>query len=126
MSRQDAYRAIVDAVDRMVNRGEEADRLLRTVVELLVERLHHASWAGILLVEGDELALGPQSGTRAEAARLAVPIRYEGRKVGELALESEKGDAFDDEDQHSLNRVATLISQHVLVAWDTAGEEWSP
>jgi putative methionine-R-sulfoxide reductase with GAF domain len=126
VTKQDAYCAIVDAVDRMVNRGAEADRLLRDVVDLLVERLPHVSWAGIRLVEGGELILGPQSGTRAEAARVAVPIAYEGREVGELALEADRADAFDAEDQHWLERVAMLISQHALVGWDTAGEAWNP
>ena len=110
----------------MVNRGEEADRLLRAVVELLAERLPGMSWAGIRLVEGSELVLGPQCGTRAEAARLAVPIAYEGQEVGELALESNREDAFDDEDARWLDRIATLISLHALVAWDTAGEAWNP
>jgi putative methionine-R-sulfoxide reductase with GAF domain len=126
VSKTDAYRAVVNAVDRLVNRGEEADRLLGSVVELLAERLPQASWAGIRLVEGGELVLGPQSGTRAEVARVAVPIAYEGREVGELALESAEADSFDDEDRRSLERVATLISQHTLVAWDTEGEGWNP
>jgi putative methionine-R-sulfoxide reductase with GAF domain len=55
-----------------------------------------------------------------------VPIVYAGRAVGELALESAETDAFDDEDRHSLERVATLVSQHALVAWDTRGESWRP
>ena len=126
MTRQDGYRAIADAVDRRVNRGEEADRLLRAVVELLVERLPHVSWAGIRLVESGELVLGPQSGTRAGASRLAVPIAYEGGTIGELAVESDAPDAFDEEDRRWLVRIAKLISLHALVGWDTAGEAWSP
>jgi putative methionine-R-sulfoxide reductase with GAF domain len=123
---EDAYRAIVDAVDRMVNRGEEADRLLRTVVELLVERLPQVSWAGIRLVEAGELLLGPQSGSSAGAAQLAVPITYEGGTIGELVVEAGETNAFGEEDRRWLERIATLVSQHALVAWDTAGEAWNP
>ena len=126
MSKQDAYRAVVDAVDRMVNRGDDADAVLRAVVDLLHERLDHASWIGISLVEGSELALGPSQGSHAAGSALAVPVRYDRRLVGEVVLESQAPDAFDDVDREALERIATLISQHTLVAWDTAGEAWTP
>jgi L-methionine (R)-S-oxide reductase len=162
----DAYRAVVDAVDRMVNRGDEADAVLRTVVDLLDERLPHFSWTGIYLVEGDDLVLGPWRGPQAtEHARIpvgqgicgaaaatgrtevvddvnadprylacfpstrseiVVPIAYEGRVVGEIDVDSDQPAAFDDEDRRSLERIATLISQHALVAWDTGGARWLP
>jgi putative methionine-R-sulfoxide reductase with GAF domain len=124
--RSDAYRGVVDAVDRMVNRGDEADQVVRATVELLAGRLPRVEWAGISFVEGGELAPGPTSGVEATGSRLAVPIEYEGRTVGELAVASSDPEVFDDEDASSLERVATLISQHTLVAWDTAGEAWSP
>ena len=123
--RRDAYRGIVAAVDRLVNRGEEADAVLRAVVQLL-EAVPHVSWAGISLVEGAGLTLGPACGSHATGSRLTVPIVYEGRAVGEIAVESSAPDAFDEDDRPSLERVATLISQHALVAWDTAGEAWNP
>jgi putative methionine-R-sulfoxide reductase with GAF domain len=126
----DSYRGVVDAIDRMVNRGDEADRVLRTVVELLHGRLGHVSWVGISLVEGDRLVLGPAQGLpasdRTTHSETAVPISYDGRVVGEIALESGRPGAFDDEDGRYLGRIATLISQHALVAWDTGGEAWSP
>ena len=125
-SKRDAYRGIVAAVDRMVNRGDEADAVLRAVVDLLEERLAHVAWVGISLVESDELVLGPSRGSRADGSAFAVPIDYEGRPVGELAVEANEPDAFVDEDRVSLERIAVLISQHALVAWDTKGEEWSP
>jgi putative methionine-R-sulfoxide reductase with GAF domain len=125
-SKLDAYRGIVAAVDRMVNRGDEADAVLRAVVDVLYERLDHVSWVGISLVEDGELILGPSRGSQADGSRLSVPIEYEGRTVGELALEAREQVPFDDEDRASLGRVAVLISQHALVAWDTAGEAWNP
>ena len=125
-SRGDAYRGIVDAVDRLVNRGDEADAILRAVVDLLHERLDHVAWAGISLVEGGELELGPARGTRATGSSLAVSIDYDGRRMGELSVDSAEPNAFDDEDRRALGRIATLVSQHALVGWDNAGEAWKP
>jgi hypothetical protein len=48
-----------------------------------------------------------------------MPVRFQGSAVGELQVD---GDA----DQAFLERVATLISAHVLIGWDTAGEPWEP
>ena len=126
MTKEDDYRAIVDAVDRMVNRGDEADAVLRAVVELLLDRLDHVAWAGISLVEDSGLELGPSHGERASGSMSVVGIEYDGRKVGEIALESDEAGAFDKDDLGALERIATLISQHALVAWDTAGETWKP
>jgi GAF domain-containing protein len=166
VSKRDAYHAIVDAVDRMVNRGDEADAVLRAVVDLLHDRLEHFSWVGIYLVEGDDLVLGPWRGPEATEhvripvgegicgaaaatgrtevvddvnsdprylacfpstrSEIVVPIAHEGRVVGEIDVDSDEPSAFDEEDRRSLERIATLISQHALVAWDTAGEAWSP
>ena len=122
--KSDAYRGVVDAVDRMVNRGDEADAVLRAVVDLLYERLPHCSRVGISLVEDGELVLGPSRG--AETGRpfeARIPIEFEGRVVGELGLDCEH---VDDEDRSALERIAVLISQHALVAWDTGGEAWNP
>jgi len=69
----DAYRAVVDAVDRMINRGDEADAVLRAVVDLLDERLPHFSWTGIYLVEGDDLVLGPWRGPQA-TEHVRIPV----------------------------------------------------
>ena len=110
----------------MVNRGDEADAVLRGVVDVLHELLDHVSWVGISLVEDGELELGPSRGERAAGSSIEVPIEYERRAVGELTLQSNNPHAFDEEDRRSLERVATLISHHALVAWDTAGEPWNP
>lgn len=160
-TKSDAYRAILDAVDRMVNRGDDPDDLLRAVVDLL-ERLPHFSWVGIYLVEDGDLVLGPWRGPRAtEHVRIAVgegicgaaaasgrtevvddvtadprylacfpstrseivvPIAYQGRVVGEIDVDSDEPAAFDDEDRRALERLATLISRHAVVACDSGGE----
>ncbi|MGH3012808.1 MAG: GAF domain-containing protein [Gaiellaceae bacterium] len=58
----DTYRGALEAVDRIVNGGQEADEVLRKTVEALHERFDHYSWIGIYLVEGDDLVLGPWKG----------------------------------------------------------------
>jgi hypothetical protein len=45
-----------------------------------------------------------------------VPIRYEGRVIGELRVGREAQD---------LNAVAEAIAPLCLVAWDTGGVPWS-
>ena len=63
----------LEAVDGILNRGGDADDVLRDVVEVLKERFDHYSWIGIYLVEGDELVLGPWKGPEAtEHTRIPV------------------------------------------------------
>ena len=114
----DTRRGVVDAVDRILNRGGDADDVLRAVVAVLVER-GAARWAGILFAEGEEFVLGPQTGEPDEARRLDVPIVYRGEQVGVLTTDGAR-------DVELLERVATLISAHVLLGWDTGGERWTP
>ena len=118
MSSADLPRGAVDAVDRILNRGGDPDDVLRAVVAALVER-GGCRWAGILFAEGDELVLGPQAGEPEEARRVDVPIVYRGERVGVLAADGAP-------DRALLERVAVLVSAHVLLGWDTGGEAWTP
>jgi putative methionine-R-sulfoxide reductase with GAF domain len=106
----------LDAVDRILNRGGDADDVLRAVVGVLVERAGCA-WAGILFVEDGKLVLGPQAGEQQPDARLQIPVVYKGERVAELVVDGPADRAF-------LERVALLISAHCLVGWDTGGVPW--
>jgi hypothetical protein len=108
----------LEAVDRILNRGGDADDVLREVVAALVER-GGCAWAGIAFVEDGALVLGPQAGEPDEERRATVPIAYRGEQVGELRADG-CGDAA------LLERVAVLVSAHVLLGWDTGGEGWEP
>jgi hypothetical protein len=77
------------------------------------------TWACVSFAEGGRLVPGPASGEPDERRRVHVPVDYRGDRVGELAVDGEAGAAF-------LDRVATLISAHVLLGWDTRGERWEP
>jgi hypothetical protein len=106
----------LDAVERIVNRGGDADDVLRQAVDVL-SRLY--PYVSIWFVEEGRLVQGPLAGDVTDAER--YPIAFQGTKVAEL----EVGSASDD-DRALLERVATLVSAHAMVGWDTGGERWEP
>ena len=108
----------LEAIDRILNRGGDADDVLRAVVTALHERGGYA-WAGLFFVEGDELVLGPAAGEPDEPQRTTVPVRWQNERIAELAV-----DGAAAEDAPILERVAVLVSGHCLVGWDTGGEAW--
>ena len=57
--------------------------------------------------------------TRSE---IVVPVRYEGTVVAEIDIDSDTPAAFGAADREFLERVATVISPHCLVGWDTGGD----
>ena len=63
----------LEAIRRTLERGGDADDVLRQVVGLLQERFEHYSWVGIYLVEGDELVLGPWQGPEA-TEHVRIPV----------------------------------------------------
>lgn len=73
-------------------------------------------------VNADERYLACFLSTRSE---IVVPISYQGRVVGEIDIDSDEPAAFGEADRTLLERVATLVSHHALVAWDTGGLSWS-
>jgi hypothetical protein len=105
-------------VELIVSRGDDADDVLRAVVRTLVER-GGARWAGILFAEGDDFLLGPQAGEPDEYKRLYVPVIYDGKQIGILVADGARSVSV-------LERVAELVSTHVLLGWDTGGERWTP
>ena len=109
-----------EAIDSILNRGGDADDVLRQVVAVLHEQAGYA-WAGIFFVEDGALVLGPEAGTPNEAARTRTPVTWQGERVAELAV-----DDAPEEDRMFLERVALLVSGHCLVGWDTGGESWVP
>jgi len=119
------YRGALEAFDRIVNRGGDADQVLRTIVELLHDLFEHYEWVGISFVEGETLVLGPWVGKEAmKGPQMQIPILYEGQVVGELGVEPDPATAFSAEDRTFFERVALLISPYCLVGWDTGGQPW--
>jgi hypothetical protein len=108
----------LEAIDRILNRGGDADDVLRDIVATLVER-GGCAWAGIAFVEDGALVLGPQAGEPDETRRTELEIAFKGDKVGEVWA-----DCCDE--RALLERVAVLVSAHVLLGWDTGGVDWEP
>lgn len=106
------------AIERIVERGGDADDILRDVVAALHEQAGYP-WAGILFVESGGLVLGPEAGEPGSAPRTTVPVAWQDERVAELAVDGAPGD-----DEPFLGSVAQLVSGHCLVGWDTGGEPW--
>ena len=69
----DSYRSALESIDRILNRGGDADEVLRQVVSVLHDRFDHYSWVGLYFVEGDELVLGPWKGPQA-TEHVRIPV----------------------------------------------------
>ena len=108
----------LETVERILGEADDADDVLREVVSALVDP-GGCAWAGIAFVEDGELVLGPSAGVPHEERRERVDIAFRGDKVGELWADgTPAGDL--------LEQVAALVSAHVLLGWDTGGEQWEP
>ena len=84
----------LEAIDRILNRGGDADDVLRAVVDVLHDRFEHYSWVGIYLVEGEELALGPWRGPEA-TEHVRIPV---GEGICGAAAASGETEVVDDVD----------------------------
>ncbi len=87
-----AFRGALEAVDRIVNRGGDADDVLRAVVDVLHDRFDHYSWVGIYLVEDGELVLGAWRGPE-ETEHVRIPI---GEGICGAAAASGETEIVDD------------------------------
>src|SRR5205823_2864102 len=79
VSRTAIHRGALEALDRILNRGGDADDVLREVVTLLHERAGYG-FAGIAFSEEGRLELGPTAGSAIGPAGV-FPISYRGTRV---------------------------------------------
>jgi len=82
----------LEAIDRILNRGGDADEVLRQVVSILHDRFDDYSWVGIYLVEGDDLVLGPWQGPEA-TEHVRIPV---GQGICGAAAASGETEIVDD------------------------------
>jgi hypothetical protein len=116
----DANRGALDAVERIINRGGDADDVLRSVVAAVHERIPRFARVAIAFVEDGRLELGPEAGNGG-GEEIRSPVTFAGARVAELIVQrTEPAD-----DGPFLERVATLISPYCLVGWDTQGVPWA-
>ncbi len=116
----DTYRGALAAVERILNRGGDADDVLRAVVGSLHERVPHFTWVGLAFMEEGQLQLGPEAGD-GEGEEVRALVMFEGAPVAELLVRRSQ----NADDGPFLERVAMLVSPYCLVGWDTQGVPWS-
>ena len=87
-----SHSGALEAIDRIVNRGGEADEVLRSVVDVLHDQFDHYSWVGIYLVEGDDLVLGPWKGPEA-TEHVRIPV---GQGICGAAAATGRTEVVDD------------------------------
>ena len=116
----DTHRGALQSVERILDRGGDADDVLRAVVAAILDSVPHFTWVGIAFMEEGRLELGPEAGGGDGEEQRAL-VTFEGAPVAELIVRrTEAGD-----DRPFLDRVATLVSPYCLVGWDTQGVPWS-
>ena len=108
----------LEQIERVVAGGGEADDVVREVVRILHEQL--GRFVRLSFVEANRIVPGPAAGEPADTT--AFPVRFGDAEVAELEVAGE----LSAGDRDLLERVATLIAEHALVAWDTGGEAWEP
>jgi hypothetical protein len=119
----DSHRGAIEAVERLLNRGGDADDVLRAVVRTLHERLPHLERVWIEFIEKDQRVTGPSAGETAHEHPRTFPVRFQGAEVALLAVPDA---VLADADAAMLERVATIVAPYCLVGWDTGGERWEP
>ena len=106
----------LEALSHVLDRGGEADDVLRSVVEVLAGE-PGVEWAAIAFLEEGELVVGPEAGVADASRRTRTEILFQGSRVGELWIDGGL-------DASLRTRVAALVSAHVLIGWDTGGTPW--
>jgi hypothetical protein len=99
------YRGALEAVERILNRGGDAEDVLRGVLDALGAR--GISFARLQLAGGGGLEVGERR------ASIAAPVAYEGSEIGSLEVAAD--------DRAFVERVATLIS-HYVARLETGGD----
>jgi L-methionine (R)-S-oxide reductase len=92
MTSRPEHTGALEAVQRVMNRGGDADDVLREVVSLLHERFDRYSWVGIYLVEDGDLVLGPWAGPEA-TEHVRIPV---GQGICGAAAASGRTEVVDD------------------------------
>jgi L-methionine (R)-S-oxide reductase len=82
----------LEELEGILERGGDADDVLREVVSFLHDRFAHYSWVGIYLVEGDDLVLGPWRGPEA-TEHVRIPV---GQGICGAAAASGRTEVVDD------------------------------
>lgn len=86
------FSGALEELGGILERGGDADDVLREVVSFLHDRFERYSWVGIYLVEGDDLVLGPWRGPQA-TEHVRIPV---GQGICGAAAASGRTEIVDD------------------------------
>ncbi len=109
---------VVVSIGRVVDEAADADAALREVVRILAAEPGVAHVA-IAFVEEGVFVVGPHAGVADATRRTIAPVLYQDAVVGELRVDGVVAPEL-------VTQVARLIAAHVLLGWDTGGEDWVP
>lgn len=144
------YKKASYEIEKIISKSKS---VLEDVVGFLNKNFDYYSWVGIYIVKGNDLILGPWSGSQATEhkkipigigicgsaaatgkteiiadvnsdsrylscfvstkSELVVPIKKEGKIVGELDIDSDIKNAFKKEDKFFLEKIADMLSEHI-------------
>ena len=112
----------------------DPSRLLQNCIGYLYEKFTKYSWAGIYIVKGNNLVLGPWKGKQATEhtkipigkgicghaacfvstrSEIVAPIKKNGKIVGEIDIDSDIPNAFDSKDAVFLEKIADMLAKHI-------------
>jgi hypothetical protein len=95
---------VLEAVDRIVERGGESQDVLQAAVMAIVDR-GGAKWAAVLFNDEGELIVGPHAGVAEPGERRTAPVVRDEAHLGELAV-----DGLDD--QPLIEILASLLAPY--------------
>lgn len=95
---------VLEAVDRIVERGGDSQDVLQATVTAIVDR-GGAKWAAVLFNDEGELIVGPHAGVAEPGDRRTAPVVRDEAHLGELSI-----DGLDD--QPLIELVAALLAPY--------------
>ncbi len=115
------YKKTEEQIKKIIDRSS---CILQDVVDFLYNTINRYSWVGIYIVQGNELVLGPWKGPNATehtritigkgvCGEIVVPIKKEGKIIGEIDIDSDKIGAFTIKDKIFLEKIADMLSEHI-------------
>src|SRR5262245_41639058 len=111
-------KTLVDRIGAAIAAAPDANAALTEAVRLLKENLPHFTWAGIYLLEGDELVLGPYLGKPSPHTR--IPL---GRGICGAAATEKATIIVDDVNSDSRYLACSLETKSEIVVPVMRGRE---
>jgi GAF domain-containing protein len=113
----DTRERVLGDIGELTRTERDPRRAMERVIEILKREMRHYTWAGIYLLEGDELVLGPFLGKPSPHTR--IPI---GRGICGAAVRERDTIVVDDVNADSRYLACSLETQSEIVVPIISGE----